>query len=79
MPPGAGARRADPAEEERTQFVKVVLADTEDVWGALFRKAGRTYEPVATNEMDESTLSTPALSEGMMFWRTQAQVIAIGS
>jgi len=42
-------------------------------------KAGRTYEPVATNEMDESTLSTPALSEGMMFWRTQAQVIAIGS
>lgn len=42
-------------------------------------KAGRTYEPVATNEMDESTLSTPALSEGMMFWRTQGQVIAIGS
>jgi outer membrane protein assembly factor BamB len=42
-------------------------------------KAGRTYELVATNEMGASTLSTPALSEGMMFWRTQGQVVAIGS
>ena len=42
-------------------------------------KAGRTYELVATNEMGASTLSTPALSEGVMFWRTQGQVIAIGS
>jgi len=42
-------------------------------------QAGRTYQPIATNEMDESTLATPALSEGMMFWRTQGQLIAIGS
>ena len=42
-------------------------------------KAGRTYELVATNEMGESLLATPALSEGMMFWRTQGQVIAVGS
>lgn len=42
-PPGAGAP-ADPAQEERVSFVKVVLADTEDVWDELFREAGRTYE-----------------------------------
>ena len=37
-------------------------------------KAGPTYELLSTNEMAESTLATPALSEGMMFWRTQGQV-----
>jgi uncharacterized protein len=32
------------AEEDKlAQFVKVVLADTEDVWGQLFRKAGEQY------------------------------------
>jgi outer membrane protein assembly factor BamB len=41
-------------------------------------KAGRTYELAATNEMGESTLATPAFSEGTMFWRTQRHVIAIG-
>jgi predicted metalloprotease len=33
------------AEEERLrEFVGVVLADTEDTWGAIFSSAGRTYE-----------------------------------
>ena len=41
-------------------------------------KAGRTYELVATNDMGETTLATPALSEGLMYWRTQRHVIAIG-
>lgn len=30
-------------EDEQTQFVKVVLAETEDVWGMLFQQAGMTY------------------------------------
>jgi hypothetical protein len=42
-------------------------------------KAGKAYELAATNEMEETTLATPAFSEGLMFWRTQGQVIAIGS
>jgi predicted metalloprotease len=33
-----------PEEEEQARFVRVVLADTEDVWNALFAKAGRRYE-----------------------------------
>ena len=35
---------ADPAEEELKQFVSVVLADTEDVWGAQFQQMGREYQ-----------------------------------
>lgn len=40
-------------------------------------KAGPAYELLSTNEMGESTLATPALSEGMMLWRTQGHVVAI--
>jgi predicted metalloprotease len=41
---GGGAGAPDPAQEERAKFVKVVLADTEDVWTALFReKLGKEY------------------------------------
>jgi predicted metalloprotease len=32
-------------EDERADFVSVVLADTEDTWSALFAEAGASYEP----------------------------------
>ncbi len=31
------------AEDEMASFVKVVLAETEDVWGTIFKNAGQTY------------------------------------
>jgi len=31
-------------DDERAHFVKVVLADTEDVWGKLFADQGKTYQ-----------------------------------
>jgi len=31
------------AEEQRSHFVKVVLADTEDVWDQIFSEQGKTY------------------------------------
>nr|WP_321460261.1 neutral zinc metallopeptidase [uncultured Cohaesibacter sp.] len=31
------------AEDEMASFVKVVLAETEDVWGTIFQKAGQSY------------------------------------
>jgi predicted metalloprotease len=34
-----------PENDEAGQFVGVVLKDTEDVWGAIFRESGRSYEP----------------------------------
>ena len=36
------------------------------------------YTLLASNEMGESTLATPALSEGVLYWRTQGHVLAIG-
>lgn len=49
LPGGGGAQTEMTAEEkkaddDRAEFVKVVLADTEDVWGKLFSDMGRTYE-----------------------------------
>lgn len=41
--PNAGAQ-APPEQEELTEFVSVILADTEDVWTDLFQEMGRTYE-----------------------------------
>jgi len=31
------------ADDKRASFVKVVLADTEDIWGELFKKHGKQY------------------------------------
>ncbi len=33
-----------PEEERLKEFMSVVLADTEDVWGALFQRSGQTYQ-----------------------------------
>jgi predicted metalloprotease len=32
-----------PEEAKRSAFIKVVLADTEDVWSAIFKNSGQTY------------------------------------
>ncbi len=32
-----------PRNDEQTQFISTVLAETEDVWETIFREAGRTY------------------------------------
>jgi predicted metalloprotease len=37
-------RKFSPAEEERYDFVKVVLAQTEDVWDELFKQMNRPYQ-----------------------------------
>jgi predicted metalloprotease len=42
-PVGQGPGVVDPAEEQRKEFVGVVLADTEEVWHKLFRQLGRQY------------------------------------
>ena len=37
--------QAPPADDPLANFVSTILASTEDVWGDIFSKAGRTYEP----------------------------------
>ena len=44
--PASGTQPARPtnaAEDELARFIKVVLADTEDVWTQVFRQTGRQY------------------------------------
>jgi uncharacterized protein len=50
MPPMPGTQTEMSAEEkkaddERASFTKVVMADTEDVWGKLFSQTGQQYQP----------------------------------
>jgi predicted metalloprotease len=48
--------QASPEEEERLGFVKVVLADTEEIWAAEFARIGRNYrEPVLTVYRDRTS------------------------
>ena len=40
-------------------------------------KAGPAVEVLAENDMAESVLSTPAITEGSLVYRTQKHVIAV--
>jgi outer membrane protein assembly factor BamB len=42
-------------------------------------KAGPAFELLATNDMREPVLASPALSEGLMLWRTQKHVVALAA
>jgi uncharacterized protein len=55
--PNQGDRPKNPAEEERVDFVKVVLADTEDVWTDQFQKANRQYEKPKLEIFERQTQS----------------------
>jgi outer membrane protein assembly factor BamB len=41
-------------------------------------QAGPTFKILATNPMGEVCMATPAISEGMIFWRTQDHLVAVG-
>jgi hypothetical protein len=41
-------------------------------------KAGPAFAVIAENNMGESVLATPAISEGTLIYRTQGHVIAVG-
>ncbi|MBA2116534.1 KPN_02809 family neutral zinc metallopeptidase [Bremerella alba] len=40
---GGAPAQVNPADDQRAQFVSVVLADTEDVWGQQFQQIGKQY------------------------------------
>jgi outer membrane protein assembly factor BamB len=54
---------------------KVYLASEEGRVYVL--KAGPAFEVLAENDMTESVLSTPAISEGALLYRTQAHVLSV--
>lgn len=45
VPTESGEFTSTPAEEEMVNFVSVVLAGTEDVWGKVFQQSNMTYKP----------------------------------
>jgi outer membrane protein assembly factor BamB len=45
----------------------------------LVVEAGRTFKQIALNEMGETVMATPALSNGVMFVRTAKALVAIGA
>ena len=45
----------------------------------LVVREGPEFELVATNPLGESVLATPAASDGMIYFRTQDSVIAVGN
>ena len=42
--PTSQTRQAPPANDEQAEFVRSILGDTEDTWGAIFQQAGRQYK-----------------------------------
>ena len=65
-----GTYVASPEEEELVNFVSVVLAETEDVWTALFEDSGRTYvkpKLVIYSGMVESACGTSSSSTGPFY------------
>jgi hypothetical protein len=42
-------------------------------------RAGSDFELLATNEMGEVTMATPALAPGLIVYRTLGSLVAIGT
>jgi len=42
-------------------------------------RAGPSFELLGVNSMDEVTMATPAISEGIIYFRTRSHVVAVGS
>ena len=40
--------------------------------------AGTSFEPIAKNELGETCMATPAISDGVLFWRTRGHLVAVG-
>jgi predicted metalloprotease len=68
VPEGSGS--VDPAHDELGEFVSVVLADTEDVWSALFEQQGAQYvKPrlVLFSDQVESACGTAGTAVGPFY------------
>jgi predicted metalloprotease len=55
-----------PEEERLKEFVSVVLADTEDVWGAVFQSSGQRYIPPKLVLFSDAVESACGFAEAAM-------------
>ena len=56
---------------------KVYLAS--DAGEVHVLRAGPAYEVLATNAFDEPCFASPAISEGVLYWRTLGHLVAVGA
>jgi predicted metalloprotease len=42
--PATRVQTERPANDQHTDFVRAILGDTEDTWGAIFQRSGQSYE-----------------------------------
>ena len=42
-------------------------------------RGGPEFEEIALNSFDETTMASPAISEGRLFFRTRHRIVAVGS
>lgn len=70
--PGKGAYTASPVAADG----KIYLTSEEN--GVRVVKAGPEFELLAENPLGDVCLATPAISDGMLFFRTESQLLAVG-
>jgi len=68
LDPGSGApsQPGPPATDESSRFMRVVLADTEETWDAIFRDMGQRYEPPTLVLFEGATESACGLGQSAM-------------
>jgi uncharacterized protein len=74
---GSESRAITPEEERQAEFIRVVLADTEDVWNQLFAERGAAYEEptlVLFNRAVESACGTASSAVGPFYCSSDAKV-----
>jgi outer membrane protein assembly factor BamB len=64
---------ASPVSDGRNLFL------TSELGNVFVVPAGGAFSVLATNPLGETCLSTPAISEGVLFFRTRERLIAIGT
>jgi len=65
-PSGAEQPVGPPATDEATKFMRVIMADTEETWSAVFRDQGQQYEPTVLVIFSEATESGCGLGQSAM-------------
>jgi uncharacterized protein len=70
---GGGSAPAGPVgttgvqeDDQEAQFVSVVLKDTEETWGQIFRERGATYEPPTLVLFSDATQSACGVGQAAM-------------
>lgn len=62
----AGPVRETPEEAKRSDFIRVVLADTEDVWNTIFAASGQTYAETTLVLYRDATQSSCGVGQSAM-------------